>query len=177
MKKLTNTRIVSLRIDEAEEMLRERLGSRSLELVRDGADINFYGARNYDGSVDLDGNQVDERLAQCLEMHGASHFCAGEDEIIILENYKAPELNAGYVIIRSETYTHEFGSALRVVLGRKTFENGEKKYVTWQSRYDPSKDEYRYDFGHYEFKHFRDAMADYHRRLAEKWEAFGEEDS
>ena len=177
MKNLTNTRVISLRIDEAEEMLRNKLDSHSLKLVRDGTDMTFYNARNNDGSVNLDGGQVDERLAECLGMHRVTHFCDEAGGIVILENFKVPEENAGYEIILSETYAHELGDAMRVVLGRKVLDSGEVKYVTWESRYDPSKDEYRYDFGHYDFKTYRDARADYHKRLADKWAAYGEEDA
>lgn len=76
------------------------------------------------------------------------------------------ETNAGYVILKSERYEHsnDFSVEKSIVLGYKS---GKGEWVTWEKRGDGAAASYYW--GHY-FADERAAEADYHRRLAEKYE-------
>ena len=74
--------------------------------------------------------------------------------------------NAGYDIIRAETYeTDQRGCEYQIVLG---FEHRSGTYVTWECNSHP--DGVRdYFWGHYHPMRVR-ALADYHRRLLDHYE-------
>lgn len=78
------------------------------------------------------------------------------------------ETNAGYVILKSEQYFHsdDWDVQKFIVLGyRATVPVGE--WVTWEKSIMGG--EISYYWGHY-FADERAAEADYHRRLADKYE-------
>ena len=82
------------------------------------------------------------------------------------------EKNAGYEIIASEDYgVSRLGQRDRIVLGRRATTQG-AMFVTWVCAVWPTKDgnaKVDYFWGHY-FDDEAKARADYHRRLAEKYE-------
>ena len=160
-----------LSVEEAEGALQNALDSRTLHLLRDETDMNFYAAKNEEGDVDLDGDQLDERFAQILKAHRTKHFLGEDGDVLVVENYKQEE-NKGYKIIEAETYQHEGRLQRRIMLGRKQHSDGGVEYVTWEGWYDPQDDTFTYNFGHYSMDEGK-AYADYHKRLAEKYEAYG----
>jgi hypothetical protein len=81
-------------------------------------------------------------------------------------------INQGYKIIDSEAYrTDDTGREEQIVLGRMETRLG-MMFVTWESikhPYSVGNRRYDYFWGHY-FDDEREAHADYHRRLLEKYE-------
>ena len=78
------------------------------------------------------------------------------------------EFNAGYEIVKSETY--RIGAddkESRIVLGKMETRLG-TQYVTWESVRHPEDGTADYFWGHY-FDKDQQAMADYHRRLADHY--------
>lgn len=82
------------------------------------------------------------------------------------------ETNQGYEIIASEAYrTDNTGREEQIVLGRMETRLG-MRFVTWESLTQPNNDgteRHDYFWGHY-FDNGREAFADYHRRLLDKYE-------
>lgn len=89
---------------------------------------------------------------------------------MLLEN--KIKVNEGYKITASETYTaSRSGQESRIVLAEKETSLG-KMFVTWESTAWPlsnGSEKADYYWGHY-FDDEREARADFHRRLLEKYE-------
>ena len=82
------------------------------------------------------------------------------------------EINQGYEIIAREAYRRDdTGREEQIVLGRMETRLG-MMFVTWERiklPYSVGNRRYDYFWGHY-FDNEREALADYHRRLLEKYE-------
>ena len=72
--------------DEAEEMLRKCLNDKSICLKRQ-KDADFYYAES--DSQKLDGEQVDKRTAECLDVNKCKQYCVrddyGDEFVIVIE--------------------------------------------------------------------------------------------
>lgn len=79
------------------------------------------------------------------------------------------EFNEGYEIIEAETFcTRPWDDGEeRIVLGKIDTRFG-THYVTWESCRHPAEGKADFFWGHY-FDYEKQARADYHRRLAEKY--------
>jgi len=78
------------------------------------------------------------------------------------------EFNAGYEIVKSETYLiGADDKESRIVLGEHKGENF-TQYATWECVRHPEDGTADYFWGHY-FDKGHQAMADYHRRLADHY--------
>lgn len=81
---MTEQRSWTLSKDEAEEMLRKCLDNKLICLKRQ-KDADFYYAES--DSQKLDGDQVDKKMAECLDVNKCQQYCVRneyDDELMIV---------------------------------------------------------------------------------------------